>query len=102
MSAGPFVAGVTGFFSAGTRVGRVPALLLVMRTLGSPELVRVPLQGFLRDSIPCSTAPLSGAVAWLGAGGEVGASDGVVAKALSFVGRVIHRPRNDPSGTKYP
>ena len=102
MSAGHFVAGVTGFFSAGTRVGCVPAWLLVMQMLGAPDLVRVPLRGFLRASIPCSMAPLAGASAWLGARGEVGASDGMVAKVLSFLGRVLRCPQNDPLGTKEP
>ena len=82
------------FFSTGTRVGRVPAWLLVTRTLGAPDLVRMPLRGFLQASIPCSTYPLAGAAAWLGAGGEVGASDGMVATALSFVGRVFCCPWN--------
>ena len=102
MSDGTFVAGVTGFFSAGTCVGHVPSWLLVMWTLGAPDRVWVPLQSFLQASIPCSTAPLAGAAAWLSAGGEVGVSDGMVAKALSFVGRVLRRPRNDPSGKKEP
>ena len=102
MSARTFVAGVTGFLSDGIRVGCIPACLLVMQTLGAPDLVRVPLRGFLLDSIPCSTAPLSGTAAWLGAGGKVGASDGMVTKALSFGGRVLYHPRNDPSGTKKP
>ena len=78
MSAGLFVAGVTGFFSAGTCVGHVPSWLLVMWTLGAPDRVWVPLQSFLQASIPCSTAPLAGAAAWLSAGGEVGVSDGMV------------------------
>ena len=87
VSAGPF-------FVTGTRVGRVPAWLLAMRTLGAPNMVWVPLRGFLRDSIPCSTSPLAGTAAWLGDRGEVGVSDVMVAKVLSFVGRVIHRPWN--------
>ena len=102
MLAGTFVAGVTGFFSARTRVSRVPAWHLMMRMLGVPDLVRVPLWGFLRALIPCSTAPLAGADAWLGAGGEVGAPDRMVAKVLSFVGRVLRLPWNDLSGTKEP
>ena len=97
---GPFVAGDTGFFSSGTRVGRVPAWLLVMRTLEAPDLVRVPLQSFLRASLTCLMAPLAGAAAWLGAGGAVGGSDGIVAEALSFEERLLCRPWNDPSGTK--
>ena len=84
MSAVPFVAGVTGFFSAGTRFGRVPAWFLVMRTLGAPDLVRLPLRGFLRALIPCSTAPLAGAAVWIGAKVEGGASDRLVNKELSF------------------
>ena len=102
MLTGHFVAGVTGFFSAGTRVGRVPSWLLVMRMLGEPDLVWVTLRGFLQASISCSTPPRSGAATWLGSGGEVGASDRMVTRALSFVGRVIRRPRNDPSGMKEP
>ena len=102
MSAGTFVAGETGFFSAGTRVGCVLAWLLVRRMIGAPDQVGVPLRGFLRASLPCSMVPLTGAAAWLSAGGEVGISDGMVAKALSFGGRVIRRPRDDPSGTKEP
>ena len=47
-------------------------------------------------------APLSGAAAWLNAGDKVGSSDGMVAKAFSFGVRVLHLPRNDPSGTKEP
>ena len=82
MSAGPFVVGVMGFFSSGTRVGHVHAWILVMRMLVAPDLVQVLLRGFLRASITCSTAPLAGAAAWLGAGEEVGASDGMVAKAF--------------------
>ena len=86
---------MTGFFfSAGNRVGCVPAWLLVMRTLGAPDLVRAPLWGFLRASIPCSMYPLAGAAAWLGSKEEVGASDGMVATALSFVGRVLRHPQN--------
>ena len=57
-------------------------------------MVRMPLWGFLRESIPCSMFPLVGAAAWLGAGGEVGASDGMVATPLSFKGRVLRHPRN--------
>ena len=79
-----------------------PAWLLVMQTLGAPDLVRVLLWGFLQASIPCSTAPLAGAATWFGAGGEVGASDRMVAKNLSFRGRVLRCPHNDPSGTKDP
>ena len=102
MLAGHFVAGEMGFFSAGACVGHVPDWLLVMRTLGVPYLVRVPLRGFLWASLPCSMAPLVGAAAWLGAGGEVGASDGMVTKAFYFGGRVLCHPWNDPSGMKDP
>ena len=94
VSAGPFVVGVAGFFPAGTHVGRVPDWLLVTRTLGAQDLVRIPLWGFLRASIPCSMYPLAGAAAWLGSKEEVGASDGMVATALSFVGRVLRHPHN--------
>ena len=78
VSAGPFVVGVSCFFPTRTCIGRVPAWLLVTRTLGALDLVRMPLRGFLRASIPCSMSPLAGAAAWLGAGGEVGVSDGMV------------------------
>ena len=63
MLAGPVVAGETGFFSSGTCVGCVPAWLLVRRTLGAPDLVRVLLWGFLRALLPCSMSPLAGAAA---------------------------------------
>ena len=102
MSDRPFVAGETDFFFAGAHAGRVPAWLLLMRTLGAPGLVRVPLRGFLRACLPFSMDPIAGAAAWLGAGGEVGKSDGMVAKAMSFRGRVLRRTRNDTSGTKEP
>ena len=78
VSAGPFVVRMAGFFPSWTCVGRVPACLLVARTLGAPDLVRMPLRGFLRASIPCSTSPLVGAAEWLDAGVEVGGSDGMV------------------------
>ena len=94
VSDGPFVAGVTGFFSTWTHVGRVLAWILVMQMLGAQDMVRVLLRGFLLASIPCSTSPLAGTAAWLGDRGEVGVSDGMVAKVLSFVGRVLHRPWN--------
>ena len=89
MSAGTFVAGETGFFSTETWVGRVPAWLLIIRMLGAPDLGRVLLLGFLRASFPCSMDSLSGAAAWLGAGGAVGASDRMVARALSFGGMAL-------------
>ena len=73
-----------------------------MQTLGAPDLVRVLLRGFLWASLPCSMTPLSSRAAWLGAGGAVEASNGMVDKELSFGGRVLRRPRNDPSGTKEP
>ena len=99
VSARPFLAGVTGFlFCSETRVGRVPAWIVMMWTLGEPDLVRVPLRGRLRALIPCSTSPLSGAAAWVGAGVEVEESDGMVEKVLSFVGRVLRRPRNAVGG----
>ena len=99
-SAGTFVAGKTGFFSAGTRVGRVPDWLLVIRTLGTPNLGRVILRGFLWDSFPCSMAPLAGVATWLGSRGAVGEFDRMVARALSFGGMVLCRPWNGPSGAK--
>ena len=64
------------------------------RTLGAPDLVCMPLQGFLRALNFYSTSPLAGTAAWLGAGGEVGASERMVATTLSFVGGVLRRPRN--------
>ena len=91
-----------GFSSSGTRVGHVSAWLLLMRTLGAPDLVREPFWGFLRALIPCSTTPLAGAAVWIDYWGEVGVSDGMVAKALSFRGRVICRPWNDLLETKEP
>ena len=63
MSAGTFVAGKTGFFFAGTRIDHVPAWLLVIRTLGAPELGRVILLGFLLAPFSSSMAPLTGAAA---------------------------------------
>ena len=63
MSAGPFMAGETGYFSAGTRVGCVPAWLLVIRALGTPDLVWVLLRGFLQALLPCSISPLASATA---------------------------------------
>ena len=47
------------FFPVGTRVGRVPALLLVTQTLGAPDLVQMPLRGFLRALIPYSQSSLA-------------------------------------------
>ena len=94
MSAGTFGTGVIGYFSYRTRVSLVPDWLLVTRTLGAQDLVWIPLWGFLRASIPCSMYPLAGAAAWLGSKEEVGASDGMVATALSFVGRVLRHPHN--------
>ena len=61
------------FFPDGNRVSHIPAWLLVTRTLGAPNLVRMPIRGFLQDSR---------------------ASDGMVATALYFVGRVLCRPWN--------
>ena len=98
MLAGPFVAGETGFFSTGTQVGRVPAWLLVIQTLGNPDLGWVILRGFLRALFPCSMASLSGAAVWLDARGAVGTFDGMVARALSFGGMALRCPWNSPSG----
>ena len=100
MSSGPFLAGETGFFSAGTRVGLVPSWLLVIRSLGVPDLGQVLLRGFLLASSPCSTSPLAGASAWIGARREVGASDGMVTRAFSFSDMAIRRPWNDSLGAK--
>ena len=66
-----------GFYSAEVRVARVPAWLLVL-TLGEVYLERVVSFTFLLTL-------LVGAAAWLGAWGEVGTSDGVVAVAMSRV-----------------
>ena len=44
MSAGPFKAEETGFFSAGTWVDRVLAWIQVIRTVGARDLVQVLLQ----------------------------------------------------------
>ena len=92
--------GEPGFFSAGTWVGRVPAWILVIRTLGTPDLRWVLLRGFLRASFPYSMSPLDGAAAFLDSGGAVGAFDGMVARALSFGGMALHRPWNGLSGAK--
>ena len=100
MSDGPFVAGETGFFSAGTRVCRVLAWLLVIWTLETPDLGRVLMWGFLRASFPCSMLHLAGAVAWLGARGAEGAFDGMVSRALSFRAMALCRPQNGPSRAK--
>ena len=102
MLAGSFVAGDTGFFSAGAWVGRVSAWILVIQTLGAPNLVLVLLRGFLRASVPCSMAPLAGTAAWLGAGGASGASGGIFARPFSFGGMALRCPRNDLSGAKEP
>ena len=77
ISAGPFVAGEPGFSSAGVRFARVPAWLLV-RTLGAVDREWVVYFTFLMT-------PLDGADAWLGAGGEVGSSDRLIAVAMSRV-----------------
>ena len=102
MLAGSFVAGETGFFSAGAWVGRVSAWILVIQTLGAPNLVLVLLRGFLRASVPCSMDPLAGAAAWLGARGASGASGGMFARPLPFGGMALRCPRNDLSGAKEP
>ena len=65
------------FLSAGSRVACVPACLLV-RNLGAVDRERVVCFPFL-------LTPLAGAVAWLGARGEMGASDGTIAVAMSRV-----------------
>ena len=81
-----------GFFSAGVRVACVPTCLLV-RTLGEVDRERVVYFPFLLN-------PLAGAAAWLGAGGEVGASDGMIAVAMYRVEVALCRPRNGPSGAR--
>ena len=72
-----FVVGDPGFPAAGGWVARLPTWLLV-RTLGAVDRERV-------GSFIFALTPLAGAVAWLGAGGEVGASDGTIAVAISHV-----------------
>ena len=100
MLAEPFVAGEIGFFSARTRVGCVPAWLLMIRMLGTPDLGRILLRGFLQASLPCSMAPLAGTATWLGAGGAVGVFDRVVTRALYFGGIALLCPQNGPLGAK--
>ena len=81
-----------GFFPSGVRVDRVLAWLLV-RMLGAVDRERV-------GSFPFLLTPLSGAAAWLGAGGEVGASDGMIAVAMYRVEVALCRPRNGPLGAR--
>ena len=70
----PHVVGKPG--SSATRGrGFVPTWLLV-RTLGAVDIWRV-VSFFLALLLP------AGAAVWLGAGGEVGTSDGMVAVAMS-------------------
>ena len=71
----PFVVGEPGISAAGGQVAQVPTWLLVC-TLGAVDQERV---GFFLFVL----TPLSGAAVWLGTGGEVGASDGTIAVAMS-------------------
>ena len=73
----PFVVGETGFFAAGGRVSRVPTWILVC-TLGAVDWE-------LLGSFIFVLTPLARAAAWLGAGGEVGESNGMIAVAISCV-----------------
>ena len=73
----PFVVGKPGFSAAGCQVVRVPTWHLV-RTLWVVDQEQVVYFLFAMPS-------LAGATVWLGAGGEVGASDGMIAIAMSHV-----------------
>ena len=66
-----------GFSAAGGQVARLPTWLLV-HTLGAVDRERM-------GSFLFALTPLDGAAALLGAGGEVGASDGMIAVAMSRV-----------------
>ena len=63
-----------GFSAAGCRFSIVPAWLLV-RTLGAVDLEKV-------GSFLFVLTPLTSTAAWIGAGGEVGASDGMIAVVM--------------------
>ena len=67
-----FVVGEPVFSAAGVWVTQLPTWLLV-RTLGAV------------GSFIFALTPLASAVAWLGAGGEVGASDRMIAVVMSRV-----------------
>ena len=79
-----------GFFSAEVRVARVPAWLLVLTLVAVERVV----------SFPFLLTPLSGTAAWIGAGGEVGASDGMIAVAMSRVRWRSIVPRNGRLGAR--
>ena len=64
-----------------------------MRTLGAVDQERV-------VSFPFLLTPLSCAAACLGAGGEVGASDGMIAVTMSRVEVALCHPRNGPLGAR--
>ena len=87
----PFVVGEPVFFAAGGRVAQVPTWLLVC-TLVAVDRERV---GYFIFAL----TPLSGATAWLGTGGKVGASDGMITVAMyhvrcrSVVPRMVRRGR---------
>ena len=67
----------SGFSVAGGRVARVPTWILVC-TLGAVDRE-------LLGSFIFVLTPLARAAAWLGAGGEVGESNGMIAVAISCV-----------------
>ena len=73
----PFVVGEPGFPAAGGRFVRVPTWILV-RTLGAVEREQV-------GSFIFALNPLANATAWLGARGEVGESDEMIAVVMSHV-----------------
>ena len=73
----PFFVDKPGFPVAGGRVARVPTWILV-RTLGAVDREQV---GYFLFAL----TPLARSAAWLGTGGEVGASDGTITVAISHV-----------------
>ena len=70
----PFVVGKPGFSAAGGWVAQVSTWLLV-RTQGEVDRERV-------GSFLFALTPLAGAAAWLGAGGEVGASNRMISVVM--------------------
>ena len=72
-----FVVGEPGFSVAGGRVAQLPTCILV-RTLRAVYQERV-------GSFLFALTPLAGTTAWLGTGGEVGASNGMIAVVMSRV-----------------
>ena len=73
----PFVVGEPGFSVAGGWVAQVPTWLLV-RMLRAVDREGV-------GSFIFALIPLASAAAWLGDGGEVGASKGMIAVVMSHV-----------------